>query len=268
MKMLRAFWIMVLWVGVLSPALGAAEVQPIVFDGFLLGSGSGSSWLDGKATAALMKGGERYELLTVNRKLGVATGKKPERLIQFEPAFIYEVSLSPKPKIENGVIALSCPWNPWPREPRMLPGEQQSYKDAAVKILRSKGIANPRIKLTQVIRVDIDGDGVEEVLVTATFFAQGVHAEAQLKNGDYSMVFLRREVQRQPEDILIKGIFYPQAKTGNIAEELTIGGVLDVNGDGVMEVIVELKYYEGGSATLYQIEGKKVTKALEVGWGV
>ena len=63
---------------------------------------------------------------------------------------------------------------------------QVVYRQAAAAILRAHGIAQPHVQLTQVLRVDLDGDGAPEVLVTATYYQDGIapHAAA----GNYSLV--------------------------------------------------------------------------------
>lgn len=47
-------------------------------------------------------------------------------------------------------------------------------------------------------------------------------------------------------------------------ERYVLAGILDLNGDGVMEVIVESSYYEGGGDEVYEIKNGRPRRVLEV----
>ena len=123
------------------------------------------------------------------------------------------------------------------------------------------------MKLTQVIEIDLDGDGLTEVLVCARRFTVA-HLSDVLKAGDYSMVFLHKPAKKTGHNILITGQF----QTASLSEPgrpLTWGvvGLVDADGDGVMEMVVNYTYYEGGGARLYQLKGEKVELVLAGDWG-
>ena len=44
-------------------------------------------------------------------------------------------------------------------------------------------------------------------------------------------------------------------------------GLVDANGDGVMEILADYTYYEGGGERLYQLKGEKVELVLAEDWG-
>jgi len=44
--------------------------------------------------------------------------------------------------------------------------------------------------------------------------------------------------------------------------------VLDLDGDGKMEVVVASQYYEGGATTIYRCGPKKIESLLSVSCGV
>jgi hypothetical protein len=157
-------------------------------------------------------------------------------------------------------------FNPLPRLPRLLSTEQQVYKDAAAAILRQKGITSPHVRLTQVIRVDLDGDGTEEVLVSATHYVKGLRPSAA--PGDYSLVFLRRVVKGHVVTSLIAGDFFPKGVKFGAPGEHRVGAVLDLNGNGIMEIVLFGRYYEGDWVAAYRLQGDKVIKIFSAGCGV
>lgn len=48
----------------------------------------------------------------------------------------------------------------------------------------------------------------------------------------------------------------------------SLPGLVDANGDGAMEILVGYRYYEGGGAQLYQLQGDKVEMVLGQDWGL
>ena len=82
----------------------------------------------------------------------------------------FGITFKPAPKNQEPVVAVGATWNAMPRQPRLLTENLQPYEEAAKEILKSKGIADPQVNLTQVIEIDLDGDGLNEVLVCARRF--------------------------------------------------------------------------------------------------
>jgi len=168
------------------------------------------------------------------------------------------------------MVAVGGPWNAMPRAVKIGSTESQVYKEAAAEILRSKGIENPKVNLTQVLQVDLDGDGVEEVLVSATNYAKfgsGGGMSPDSRAGDYSLVFLRKVVQGKVVTRIIKGEYYPTAKKFNGPAEHRVIGVLDLNGDGILEIVLSGRYYEGNWVDAYRVEGSQIIKLFGMGCG-
>ena len=239
--------------------------------GYLLGGSAGGQWLKPEAAAGLIPGGESYRLYTLTGEAGNSVGGKPAKGEEGPCSDTLYVTLTPFPAGRGSLVAVAAPWNAMPRAIKIAATEPQVYKEAAAEILKSKGIANPKVNLTQVIRVDLDGDGVEEVLISATNYERlkpGGGLSPNARAGDYSLVFLRKEVQGKVVTSLITGEFYPVAKVFNAPSEHRIMGVLDLNGDGILEIVLSGRYYEGDWVDAYRVDGVKTTKLLTMGCGV
>jgi len=260
----------------------AAPVHPIVAyndfwgdskpTGYLLGGSAGGQWVQPQAAAGLSPGGENYRLYTLAGEAGASVGGKPAKEEKEGPCSdtLY-VTLAPFPQGRGSLVAVGGPWNARPRPLKLTGTGQQVYIEAAAEILKSQGIVNPKVRLTQVIRVDLDGDGVEEVLVSATNYATfkpegGLTPNARA--GDYSLVFLRKLVQGKVVTRIITGEYYPKAKEFNAPSEHRVMGVLDLNGDGIMEIVLSGRYYEGDWVAAYRVDGAKVTKLFTMGCGL
>jgi hypothetical protein len=238
--------------------------------GYLLGGSAGGQWLKPEAAAPLIPGGEHYRLYTLTGQAGAGVGRKPAKGEDACADTLY-VTLAPFPVGRGSLVAVGGPWNAMPRTLKITSTGQQVYKEAAAAILKSQGIANPKVNLTQVIRVDLDGDGVEEVLVSATNYDQfkpGGGLTPDARAGDYSLVFLRRLVQGKVVTSIITGEYYPQAKKFNAPAAHRVIGVLDLNGDGILEIVLSGRYYEGDWVDAYRVDGAKIIKLFSMGCGL
>ncbi|HEX7997456.1 MAG TPA: VCBS repeat-containing protein [Pyrinomonadaceae bacterium] len=238
------------------------EVHPVLVDNCLIGGTINGRWMDAAAVAPKLKGGEKYSFYTLTARAGESTGAQPKSLAEYCSETM-EVELTPKPA-EGVALAVGGEWNAMPRAPRLLGNNEQAYRAAVADILRRKRFVRPRINITQVLRVDLDGDRVEEVLVSASYFKDGLVSSTgpmamRPKAGDYSLVFLRKLIGGRVQNIIIDGEFYPFIKedTGP-PSQYKIAAVGDVDGDGTMEVVVRSDYYEGGGSTLYSIRRNRV----------
>jgi hypothetical protein len=253
----------------------AAELHPIVEvqSGYLFGAIDGGKWIKAEEAAKSLPDQMTYRVYGLTQEFGEAkAGKaKPGDVLCEE---ILSVSLSPKP--ENGVIALAAPWNALPRKPRTADTTQQVYVDAVRDFLKTKGIDQPKVKIDNILRIDLDGDGEEEVLISATnYFSEDESVPMRSPAASYSMVLLRRVVAGKVETQLIVGEFHPKAYPKAAQEEgrfdapnaYKVTATLDLDGDGKMEVVIDSHYYEGGETTIYQCSPRKAEAVLSVGCG-
>jgi hypothetical protein len=271
--------LMVVALGLLShPETGSTQtVKPIVdlgshvwtskkSAGCLLGGKLGERWLKPGETASLLRGIEKYRLYSMTRFIGTATGSKAEKTeLGGEPEYV--VQIRPFPVGQKEIIAIGGQWNALPRVPRLVSPEQEIYKEAVADFLKKKGMKDPEVKITQVIRIDLDGDGVEEVLITATTYGEKLYRHLQEK-GSYSLVLLRKAINGKEENVVIAEDYLSSDPASGTPMRYWVGAVLDVDGDGVMEIVLHAMYYEGGGTSVYKIKGGRVTTVMEAGWGL
>ena len=55
-----------------------------------------------------------------------------------------------------------------PRKPLIADATQSVYVEAVRDFLKARGVADPKVQITRILRVDLDGDSEEEVLISAT----------------------------------------------------------------------------------------------------
>ena len=226
--------------------------------GYLLGGWFKDGWGQDKAAARLLQGQETYRFYSLTGELGAAPGTPPAPFgEEGNPCHdTLAASFTTSPVSAGGLVAVGAPFNAIPLVPRLSRTKQQVYKNAAAAILKPKGIA----------RSNLEGDGSEEVLVSATHYAKGL--SDRVSPGDYSLVFLRRVAGGKMVTHLIEGDFFPKGLEFGAPGEHWVGAVLDLNGDGVMEIVLFGSYCEGDWVAAYRLEGDKIIKILSTGCGV
>jgi hypothetical protein len=253
-----------------SLAAARAEQHAIVEveTGFLIGTVGEGKWTEGEIAHRHVKGGEQYRLYSLTERLGTAIGGKPKSA--GEPCVdVQVVALQPKPA--EAVVAIAGDWNALPRVPKVQDTKQPTYIAAVRTFLIGKGIRDPKVKITQVLRIDLEGDGEDEVLLSGTNYFNPPDdpdsAPSSAPAGSYSFVILRRVVAGKVQTQLIAGDFFPKGKTLNAPARYRIAAVLDCDGDGKMEIVVDGGYYEGGWTTIHRCTPRKAETLLTAACG-
>ena len=85
--------------------------------------------------------------------------------------------------------------------------------------------------------------------------------------GNYSFVLLRHVVDGKVQTKLIDGEFYAKASESQTPYRYEVSGLLDLDGDGRLEIIIYSAYYEGATVTVWRFGEGKLHKVLEIGCG-
>jgi hypothetical protein len=241
------------------------EAAPIVSltNHCLLGGVANGRWLTSRDVAPRTKDGEQYRVYGLKGLITQSTGNSASSV-----GAPCDETLDIKIRVPQGKgasIALGGQWNASPRPVAVLDKFSVVYRPIVGTLLQANGISAAEVSLNQVLRTDLEGDGQEEVLISASRHSGGLGAES--KAGDYSMILLRKIVNGKVEAIPVVAEYHPTKGNFDAPNEYGISAILDINGDGVMEIVVDGKYYEGEWTTVYTLNGSKIEKALECGCG-
>jgi hypothetical protein len=230
---------------------------------YVIGGCANGRWLESEATGKrLTASATVYRVFNLAGEIKSVTAGKASPDDDLCPD-LWMQTFTPELDLEEQVIGVNAPWNPMPRLAKKTDVTQEKYVAAVRELLVGKGIAKPKVSIRQLLRVDLEGDGEEEVLITATHYKN----EAELisaKAGDYSFVALRRVFDGKVRTQFVMGEVYPKSDTNGLLNAFEVGGLLDLNGDGTLEVIVRSSYYEGGGTHVWQLDGGKLVNVLSV----
>lgn len=258
---------------IFSAGLGTAPAaEPAIFlelpYRYVIGGHSNGTWLNSGAAGKKIKVGTSFRLYTLKGEAGKVAASKasPDEDVCMD---VWMADL--EREIDSDAIGISAPWDPAPRPVKIADTKREVYVKAVSEILAGEGIRKPVVKITQHLRVDLEGDGEEEALLSATHYptAEGEGSAPMASGaGNYSFVALRRVIGGKVVTQILDGEFYEKAQEFNAPNVHEVGGVLDLDGDGKMEIILHSQYYEGGATTVWQCGAQKAVQVLEIACGV
>jgi hypothetical protein len=254
----------------------AAERSVVVSREGVLGSWEGGGWVQATSDQpSPLRTGDDIALVRLQGPLSLATaGDEP---VPNEFCGVPQVDFDPDlPDPQGGVeelgpIGVHGVPDPQPRPVEVLDPSAAVYRDAAAEVLGDGGIEEPDPKVVQVVRADLSGDGTDEVLVVAERLADP--ATAIGAPGDYSILFLRQVVDGQVRTTVVEDFYKdpldPDEQTSPYILVYRVSAVADLNGDGILEVVVEEQYYEGGATVVRALQPDgTLGEVLAAGCGV
>ena len=158
-------------------------------------------------------------------------------------------------------LCFLAPGDAMPRGVQILPTNNAQYKNIVAQYLAGRGLAGVRPNIVQILRVDLDGNGTDEVLIAAqnlvpTYGAgynfalhsplvnmpESSIALGQPQAGQYSLILLRRVVGNGARNIPLHEYIATWNTTADAypcgVELGKIVNVADLNGDGMMEIVL------------------------------
>lgn len=240
--------------------------EPLIVAGFgALGWWDGSDWIMAEDFGALpVVGGEDYQIARIGLQAITTAGAQT---LVCDPIGIIGVEVDNAELLGEWPgpygVAISAPWELQPHLFESL-SDDGTYAGFASELLSNRGldVTSPVIK--QLFRADLEGDGVNEVIVVA----EDVNPGLLLDEGDYSIAFLRRAVQGEVQTAIL-GATVVGPGDDQFGASYTIGAVADLSGDGKMEIVLDSAFFEGLSVGVveYVNDDLGTVTQLEVGCG-
>jgi len=81
--------------------------------------------------------------------------------------------------------------------------------------------------------------------------------------GDYTLVLVRKIMEETVRNIFLVKAVWLKAEEGPLPRGNHLSAIADLNGDGVMELVLYSAYHEGNDSDVIEIRGAKATGVLE-----
>lgn len=186
----------------------------------------------------------------------------------------------------SGLLTILCPWEVQPRLPAALSLNSEAYRDIMKRFLASQGLNVEKPALTQLFKIDLEGDGVDEVLICAQNIAsrgeasfeadqplaKGAGLPGAAQPGAYSVLLLRKLMGGKVAELPLH-VFVSPKGSAPVDDDWTPPVVgrfyqtADLNGDGVLEIIAGTAFYEGYDYRVFEVKGGQVREVLSCGAG-
>jgi hypothetical protein len=157
-------------------------------------------------------------------------------------------------------VGVTGNWDVTPRLVEEHPTDTPVYVGAIKNWLIDKGFPEPVVEISQILRMDIEGDGTDEVLISASHFVEPTGHDVEF--GDYSLVLMRKVVGDSVETIpIVADYYYEVATQFPLTYAMTFPA--DLNNDGILEILVGVERREGSGIIAFEVVGTTVSPVFE-----
>ncbi len=246
-----------------TPVVLPAEFSPVLYgnkydaDTFfiLLGGVQAGKWLPAEQAAALIAGATEYDVYTFAGEMHQVYGYAPVTYPVYPGYFLStDATLG-----EYGMVGVVHDWKVTQRIVEELPADNEFYRQVVRDWLSQEGVVDPQIDRIQIHRIDLEGDGSDEIFITST----RVESQHSKRTGDHSIVLMHKVIGNETVTVPIMADMYASVGYGNpFPCTYSIGNFIDLNQDNVLDVVVEFQRWEGFGASVYQVNGQNVEEVL------
>lgn len=264
---MRNIIILILFIFLIGGTLAAQQpIIPIVQGNYLLGGTQGGKWLK-PARVPLGASPKFRSVRNDSVDTTILIGQTDEkwdacnenRIVRFRSREDEDDDQLP-----GLFIGERAGWNLIPRRPTSLETGDAAVTDAVTTFLRSKGIRRSPTRIKEAISIDLDGDGIAEMILTGHYYRRW--DEFELSAGDYSFALLRVGSGPSARNILLDGQFLDQRIDADYAEH-SIVAVADLNGNGRMEIAIKSIHSESDRQMLFEFQKDKAVMIFDESCG-
>ncbi|MGD8404103.1 MAG: hypothetical protein PVJ21_10605 [Anaerolineales bacterium] len=239
-----------------AQSLSAVIVRMVPGPFFLLGGTQNGEWLSPETVIPYLAA-ETYQVFGMNGPGGTVEGAQPA----FEEyCMAYRIETDSYPP-GGRAVGVTGSWNATPRLGQEFPTDNETYVEALRDWLVEQDIPDPVVEISQILRVDLEGDGIDEVFISASHFVDP--SGHNVGPGDYSLVLMRKVVGDSVLTIPLVADYYNQEVVNQFPLTYTATLPADLNADGVMEVVVGVERWEGSGVMVFEIDGTTASPVFE-----
>jgi hypothetical protein len=242
----------------------------VIIDGWIVGWWDGDDWqdgltLEGQDPVSPIAIGDRYDFIDIDGD------GETSAVTEFNDGCFDGENHPTVGDIGSDRVGVATGADLQPRpvaEIDSAPAHVTSVEDWLI----SEGVNDPDVSIDRVLRVDVDGDGVDEVFIEASKIENPDELLGE-PAGSYSVLLYRWvDTDDDVQVTVIDGYVVDEANaegddfSGFMVRNKFLA-VADLNGDAVFEIVTTSTYYEGSSATIRSISGGTAKEELTAGCG-
>jgi len=140
--------------------------------------------------------------------------------------------------------------NPLPKTLQSLDAPTPEHIALVRDFLLRRNVADPEVRIIQTVRTDLNGDGIDDWILNAVRQTPEV-----ARNGDYSVLLVLLGQKSGFRTYIIQdAITLEDSPYASTLWVNTIVAVVDVDGDGTMEIVLNGAYIYGGGWDLVRFQ--------------
>jgi hypothetical protein len=235
-----------------------------------LGWWDGSTWVQAEEGMSLpISGGEDYQVALLGAEPAITTGGDqvagcdilfPSDFpgIELAERDLLSHPLQPGEQSALDGVAISAGWELTPHH--VATGEAHPDLEAVgIELLADRGFQTASTQIVQTVDANLDGGEFIESIV--------VIEETELGNEGSDVYSLMFVMTATGDPVVIEESVIPADQTGFPAS-FRVGAVADLNGDGVMEVVLDGLAWENSWVTVYELVDDGFVERIGAGCGV
>jgi hypothetical protein len=246
-----------------NPSGGETEVYSLVHSsGLLIGGVKDGSWASALVIAPYLEGRRTYQLISYDTVKMIAWGQlatPPDGFTCPDRSFIEF------PGVNQGTFsyAIEGDWNPLPRIPEKIDSDAPYYKELVKEQIKDNGVGSSPVKIQEIQQIDLDDNGTDEIIINASYY-QNKSGIPKVTRGDYSLVILRQVTGNDTEDLPLFQSYELSNRDDGVPAYVRSVQVLDLNGDDVMEILVNVEYFDARQILVYELGDDIHTPVLAI----
>jgi len=241
-----------------KPAAIIARVEGGVNSFILVGGTKNGNWISAAEVAEIADFDTEYQLYTAFEFQDWITGQKPEHEPICDQHFVSINQIS----TNQSAFGITGEWSVLPRTPLEQSPDTEIYLQAVAAWQVEQAPSQPIAAVKKIWRVDVEGDGTDEVFINATRFAEPTGHNVEPR--DYSVVLMRTVIGSDVTTVELVGDYYSEPVMNQFPLAYNLEFIGDLNGDGQMEVVVGVSRWEGSGVMVFEIDGADVQLVLSV----
>lgn len=246
-----------------APAALPADFSPILYGQkydantffLLLGGVQAGKWLTPEQAASLIRGTTEYDIHTSSLDMFQVLGYAPEST-PIRPGQ-YTVG-SDSTRADFGMLGVAHGWPVRKGQAQELSPENETYRQLVLDWLQEAGVDDPQLDSLHIFRVDLEGDGADEIFISASHLDDSQHTT---RRGDYSTILMRKVAGNEAMTVpLIADIYHSREAEITYPRTYRLSNFIDLDQDGNLEVVVDYHQWEEDGAIIFTIQGQQVSQ--------